>query len=129
MARPALADSVVSRLMAPVVVAPADHQAAFVPDDLGSNGKARRIETCLHLTGVKRPVPDVSNSAGKQRPGFSPVGSVVILDSAGGEVAWRGCKALAPGGVVADPIGRIGDHQVRRDPIQRAGNVVSVRAV
>src|SRR4051812_37502213 len=107
MACPALADSVVSGLMAPVVVAPADDQAAFVPNYLGADGKARCIKTCLHLTSVKRAMPGVDDVAGKQLPSLTPIGSIIIQDCPSREVAWLAGEPRTPCRVILHAIGSV----------------------
>ena len=50
--------------------------------------------------GVQRPVPDVGDLAGEQRPGLAPVGPVVVQHLAGA-LRRRGPARVAPGRVVA----------------------------
>ena len=72
-----------ARLVLPVVVAAGEHQPLLGPDDLGADGEAAGDEALGHRGRVQGSVPDVGDLAGEERPGFAPVGAVVVQDLAG----------------------------------------------
>ena len=89
------------------------------PADLEALGDGRRMQ---------RAVPDVGDVAGEQRPGLAPVGAVVVQHLAG--AAGRGGAGLvAPGRIVVDAVGRVGDHQLRLDAVEQALDVGRHRGV
>ena len=64
--------------MLPMVVAAGEHQPLLGPDDLAADGEAAGLEALGDGGGVQRPVPDVGDLAGEERPGLAPVGPVVV---------------------------------------------------
>ncbi|WP_352966166.1 hypothetical protein, partial [Mesorhizobium sp. M1312] len=64
----------------------------------------------------------------KQRPGFTPVGTIVVQHLAFCQIIAF-AEPLSPGRVIADAIGRIGHKQVRLHTIQRPLHVGRVGAV
>ena len=63
-------------------------------------------------------VPDIATIAGKQRPGFAPVGAVVVQHRAVRLVVDRP-GLVPPARVVFTPYGRIGNHRMRDDAVQQ----------
>ena len=117
-----VADRVPARLVLPVVVAAAEHQPLLGPDDLAADREAAGVEAVGDGGGVQRPVPDVGDLAGKQRPGLAPVGPVVVQHLAGAP-GRGGARPVAPGRVVGHAIGRIGRHQMRPHPAEQPRHV------
>lgn len=80
-------------------------------------------------------MPDVGDIAREQRPGLTPVGTIVILDHTGrpaapGTFALTGLDGIiSPGRIVVDAIGRVGDHEMRGGTGQQAGHVIGIGAV
>ena len=101
-----------ARLVLPVVVAAAEHQALFGPNDLRPDGEAASLEALGDGRRMQRAMPDVGDFAGEERPGLAPVGAVVIQHLAGAAGA-RGTCLVPPRRIVLDPIRRIADHQQR----------------
>ena len=123
-----LPDRIPARLVLPVVVAAAEHQPLLRPDDLGADGEAGSLEALGDGRGVQCAVPDVGDVAGEERPGFPPVGAVVVQHLAGA-AGGGGAGLVAPGGVVVDAVRRVADHQVRLHAGQQARDVVRHRGV
>ena len=115
--------------MSPVIIAAADHQPRLVPDDLRPDGKARARQTLGHRRGVQRPVPDVCDIPGEQRPGLAPVGAVVVHHSAHRGASAVQLQLLAPAWIVVHPVRRVGHHQVRHHAGEYPRDRVGVRAV
>src|ERR1700730_9344060 len=83
------------------------------PDDLSG-----RLETAGHQArsddvAVQSPGPNVSDIAGKPPIRLPPVDAVVVEHLAHGELAATELTAPSPGRLVAYPVRRVGDHQVR----------------
>ena len=114
--------------MLPVVVAAAEHQPLLGPDDLAADGEAGRLEALGDGRRVQRAMPDVGDVAGEQRPGLAPVGAVVVQHLAGAP-GRGGAGLVAPGRVVVDAVGRVGDHQLRRHAVEQALDVGRHRGV
>jgi hypothetical protein len=64
--------------MLSVVVAAADDQLAFGPNDPRADGKAVNLKAGLNHPRMNAAVPDVGNIAGVQCPGLAPIGPVVV---------------------------------------------------
>src|SRR3984893_3255494 len=95
------------------------------PDDLSG-----RLETAGHQArsddvAVQSPGPNVSDIAGKPPIRLPPVDAVVVEHLAHGELAATELTAPSPGRLVAYPVRRGGDHQVRLRA--RSSNVESFR--
>ena len=99
--------------MLPMVVATTQREVLFGPDDLRARLQPAFGETGGGDIAMHGAVPDIGNIAGKQRIGFPPVGTVIIEHRSPRKVAVAKVAARPPGRIVADPIGRIGDHQER----------------
>src|SRR5262249_1474551 len=78
----ALAHGIPARLMLAVIVAAADDEARFTPDQMTTHLKANGLERRLYLADEPGRVPDIGNIAGKQRPGFAPVDAAIVGDLA-----------------------------------------------
>jgi hypothetical protein len=74
----AVAHGVKAWLMLSVVVAAADDQLAFGPNDLRAHGKAANLKAGLNHPRMDAAVPDVGNIAGVQCPGLAPISAVVV---------------------------------------------------
>jgi hypothetical protein len=97
----AVAHGVKAWLMLSVVVAAADDQLAFGPNDLRAHGKAANLKAGLNHPRMDAAVPDVGNIAGVQCPDLAPISPVVIdyfadrprpdrLDDRAGRNPYRG---------------------------------------
>ena len=64
--------------MLPMVVAAREHELTLVPDDLGAKHQIAGSQAVAHYTGIESSMPDIGDVSRKQRPGFSPVGLVVV---------------------------------------------------
>src|SRR6516225_8804521 len=121
--------------MAPMVVAPAQDEMRLGPDDLSAQLKPAGGQIAANHVAVERPVPHISDIAGKQRIGLPPVGAVIVEHLALRELAGTDPTARAPGWIIADPIRGIAHHQVglrsrqHRLDIRRVGAVATTDAV
>ena len=118
-----------TRFMSPLVIAATDDQARLVPDDLATNVKADSKQGGFHLAGVQASVPDICNITRKQRPSLTPIRVIVIEDLAESLSGAADPSLTPPSGIVADAVGRVGDHQVRLDAAEHALDVRGDRAV
>src|SRR6266436_7577950 len=73
-------------------------------------------------------MPDISDVAGEERPGRTPVGPFVIGDLAT-PAGFVDARTVAPGRVVAHPIGRIRDHELGGGPIEQGRDGGGIGAV
>ena len=65
--------------MLSVIMAAADREIVFRPNDLRANAEATSLKADLYGAGLDAGVPDISHDPGEQRPGLTPIGTVVIL--------------------------------------------------
>src|SRR6516162_3405152 len=134
-ARLALAHRVPAGFMAPMVVAPAQGEMRFGPDDLSAQLKPAGDQIAADHVAVERPVPHISDIAGKQRIGLPPVGAVIVEHLALRELAGTDPTARAPGWIIADPIRWVAHHQMglrsrqHRLDIRRNGAVTTADAM
>ena len=63
-------------------MAAAEYQTWLGPDDLRAQGEAAGEQALGDQGGVDASMPDIGNLTGERRPGFPPVGSVIVLDLA-----------------------------------------------
>src|SRR5271169_3094337 len=112
-ALPTLTHRVPAGFMLPMVVATAQREVLLGPDNLRARLQPAAGETGGDDIAMHGAVPDIGDIAGKQRIGFPPVGTVIIEHRSLREFALAEVAARPPGRIVADPIGRIGDHQAR----------------
>src|SRR4029077_2582171 len=110
-ARLALAHRVPTGFMAPMVVAPAQCEMRFGPDDLSAQLKPAGGQIIADHVTMQRPVPHISDIPGKERIGLPPVGAVIIEHLALRELAGTDPPARPPGGIIVDPIRWVADHQ------------------
>jgi len=77
---------------------------------------------------VNTRVPDIGDIAGEERPSLAPVRTIVVgyPARAGG---GRYTSIVAPGRVVVDAVGRIGDHQMRANIANEARDIRSTSRV
>jgi len=61
---------------------------------------------------MQRPMPDIGDIPGEQLIRFTPTGAIIVEHLTDCELAAAELAATSPGWLVADPIGRIGDHQM-----------------
>src|SRR5215831_1515804 len=93
----ALAHRVPAGFMTPMVVASAQCEMRLGPDDLSAQLEPAGGQIATDHVAVQRPVPDISDIAGKQRIGLPPVGAVIIEHLALRELAGTDPMARAPG--------------------------------
>ena len=82
--------------MAPMVVAPAQGEMRLGPDDLSAQLKPAGDQIAADHIAVERPVPHISDIAGKQRIGLPPVGAVIVEHLALRELAGTDPMARSP---------------------------------
>src|SRR6516225_7361209 len=134
-ARLALAHRVPAGFMAPMVVAPAQDEMRLGPDDLSAQLKPAGGQIATDHVAVERPVPHISDIAGKQRIGLPPVGAVIVEHLALRELAGTDPPAGSPGWIITDPIRWVAHHQVglrsrqHRLDIRRVGAVATTDAM
>src|SRR6516165_10228993 len=134
-ARLALAHRVPAGFMAPMVVAPAQGEMRLGPDDLSAQLKPAGDQIAADHIAVQRPVPHISDIAGKQRIGLPPAGAVIVEHLALRELAGTDPPTGSPRRIIADPIRGIAHHQVglrsgqHRLDIRRVGAVATTDAV
>ena len=109
----ALAHRVPAGFVLPVVIAAAQGEVLLGPDDLSAQLQPAGRQIGGHDIAVQRAVPDIGDIPGKQRIGLPPVGAIVVEHLALRELAAAEAAARSPGRIVADPVRRIGDHQMR----------------
>jgi len=118
-----------------MVVAPAQCEVWFGPDDLSAQLKPAGGQIAADHVAVERPVPHVSDIPGKERIGLPPVGAVIIEHLALRELAGTDPPARPPGRIIADPIRGVADHQMglrsrqHRLDIRRIGAITTANAV
>src|SRR5580704_9727943 len=76
------AHHVPARLVLAVVMAAADREVVFGPNDLRAGLEAAGGQAVLHDAGLGPGVPNIGHRAGEQRPGLAPISPVVILNLA-----------------------------------------------
>src|SRR5215470_18851779 len=131
----ALAHRVPAGFVAPMVVAPAQGEMRFGPDDLSAQLKAAGGQIAANHVAVQRAVPHISDIPGKQRIRRPPIGAVIVEHLALRELAGTDPITGPPGRIIADPIRRVAHHQVglrsgqHRLDIRRIGAVTTADAV
>src|SRR5690606_8901152 len=106
MAGCAPAHRIEARLVLPVVVAAAKHEARLHPYDLRPYPEAADLQALRDHARVHAGMPDIGDIAGKQRPGLAPVGTVVVRHLSNAR-RGRYPSFIAPGRIVLDAIGRV----------------------
>src|SRR6516162_1485378 len=135
MAGLALAYGVPAAFVLPVIIAPAQCEMLLGPDDLSAHLQPASRQAGGDDVAVHRPVPDISDISREQRIGLPPVSAIVVEHFPPRELAGTATAARSPGRVVADTVGRIGDHQIRLRSRQhqldicRAGTVATADPV
>lgn len=105
--------AVEARFVAWMVVTTRDHMAAFRPDDLRADLKARGDEGVMDDVSKVARVPDIRDGRWGNRPDLSPVRAVIIEDFPHGDIGFLlAMNAFAPARVIAHSVGRIGHHEV-----------------
>src|SRR6516164_3618124 len=105
------------------------------PDDLSAQLKPAGDQIAADHVAVERPVPHISDIAGKQRIGLPPVGAVIVEHLALRELAGTDPMARSPRWIIADPIRRVAHHQMGlrsrqyRLDIRRIGAVTTADAM
>ena len=97
-----LADSVPARFMLPVIIPAANHDALLGPDDLSTDSEAGANQALVRRRRLEGSVPYIRDVTRKQRPGFTPIGALVVLDLAR-PLRVAEISLISPLGVVADP--------------------------
>src|SRR5215469_15707942 len=131
----ALAHRVPAGFMAPMVVTPAQGEMRLGPDDLSAQLKPAGDQIAADHVAVQRPVPHISDIAGKQRIGLAPVGAVIVEHLALRELAGTDPMAGSPGWIITDPVRWVAHHQMglrsrqHRLDIRRTGAIATADAV
>src|ERR1700746_1406684 len=110
----ALAHGVPAGFVLPVIIAAAQREVLLGPDDLSTKLQPASSQTGGDDVAVQGPMPDIGHVPREQRIGHPPAGAIVVQHRALRKLAPAELAARSPGRLVADPIRRIGDHQVRR---------------
>src|SRR5215470_8724486 len=108
----ALAHRVPAGFMLPVIIAAAQGEVLLDPDDLRAQLQPAGRQAGGDDIAVQCSVPDIGDVAGEQRIRFSPIGAIIVEYLASGERAGAETAARSPGRLIADPIRRIGDHEL-----------------
>src|SRR5262245_47024224 len=122
------ADRVPAWLVLPVVISTADHQTLLGPNNLRSNAEAVARQTFGHRGRMQSSMPDIGNVAGEEAPGGVPVCLLVVAHLAA-PLGFVDPSAMTPGGVVANAVGRVGDHQVGRHSCEQSSDSGRICAV
>src|SRR5215472_9239384 len=109
----ALAHGVPAAFVLPVIIAAAHREMLLRPDDLRAQLEPASRQPGGDDIAVHRPMPDIGGISREQRIGLLPIGAIVVENLPLRERAGTAAVACSPGRGVSDPIGRIGDHQVR----------------
>ena len=112
-----------------MVIAPAEGEAILSPDQLRADLEVAFLEAGLDRRRELAGVPDVGDVAREQRPGRAPVRLVVVVDLAELARVQVHAGAGAPGRVIIDAVGRVGDHESRGDTVQRPSHVLGARGI
>ncbi len=113
--------------MLPVVITAADGKSRLGPDDLAADLEAASLNRGLNLACVPARVPDVSDVAGEERIGISPVDAIIVFDGSRA-LGFAEAGRVTPFGVVVHTIGWVGDHEDRCDALEQALDLVGKRA-
>ncbi|CUH71723.1 hypothetical protein TL5120_01513 [Thalassovita autumnalis] len=105
--------------MLPVIISTAQNQPFFGPDDLRPDAEACDFEAFGDCGCMQGAMPDVGDVAGKQPPGFAPVGPVIIQHLAGA-LSLGGARLVAPARVIFNTVWRICRHKEGCYPVQDA---------
>ena len=122
-------------LVLPVIIATAQCEMLLRPHDLSAQLQSASRQSGADDVAVHGPMPDIGDIACKQCKGVPPVGAIIIEHRAARTLAGTKAAARPPGRLVANPVRRIGDHQVRlrslqnRRDIRRAGAVAAANPV
>src|ERR1019366_9714112 len=104
------AHGIPARFVLPVVVAPAQGEVLFGPDDLRADSEVRLLQSPRYLGCMQTGMPDVGDVAGKQSIRSCPVDSVIVRNAARLPRPAQP-RLFAPFGVVLDPARRVSHHQ------------------
>ena len=125
----AVAHRVPTGFMLPMVIAAAQGEVLLGPDDLSARLQPAAGQIGGDNVTVERPVPDISDIPGEQRISLSPVGAIVVEHLSLRELAPANLAARPPARFIADPVWRIGDHQMRLSSGQHLRDIGRVGAV
>src|SRR5262249_41362924 len=93
--------------------AAAQREMLLRPNDLSAQLKPASRQPSGDDIAVHRSMPDIGGISREQRIGLPPISAIVVENFALCERAGTAAAAGSPGWIVGDPIGWIGDHQVR----------------
>ena len=79
-----------------MVMSAAERKTILGPDDLSAHVEAGSGKRILHRAGMTAGMPHVSDTAGKQRPCFAPIGFVVIGDFTEAFIVVLNARGRAP---------------------------------
>jgi hypothetical protein len=126
-------DGVPARLMLKMVIAAADDDVAFSPDNLRASQKAGRLKTLLNHGRMQGAMPNIADIASEKHPSFAPVRTIIVVYLANRATAYdaalaarRGtidCGPIAPVGIITHPVWWIGHHQVGIGPVKQPTNI------
>src|ERR1700720_3990280 len=125
----AFAHGVPAGFVLPMIIAAAQGEVLFGPDDLSARLQPASRQTGGGDIAVQSPVPNIGDIPGEQRIGLPPVDAIVVEHLALRQLAGTEAAARSPGRIVADAIRRIGDHQMRPRSRQHWRDIRRARAV
>src|SRR6267378_2660634 len=101
-ASPALAHGVPAGFVLPVIIAAAQGEVLFGPDDLSAQLQPAGGQAGGDDIPVQSPVPNIGDIPGEQRIRLPPVGAIVVEHLALRQLAGVVVAARSPGRLVAD---------------------------
>ena len=96
--------------MLPVIIATAQYQPLFGPNDLRPDCEAAGLKAFSNRRRMQCAMPDIGDIAGKQRPGLTPVGAIIVQHLAGAFRLGRP-RLVAPAWIVFHTVRWIADEQ------------------
>src|SRR6266436_184913 len=99
------------------------------PDDLSASQQPATGQIGGDCIAAQRPVPHISDIPEEECVGFTPVGTIVVEHLSLRELSPAKLAARAPARVIADPVWRIGNHQMRLGSSQHLYDIRRVGAV
>jgi len=129
MAGGAFFNDVPRRFVLPVIVATAERESVFGPNDHRAVFKPARLKRLKHLAREHRCVPHIGHLAREKRPRLAPICAVVVQDFAELLVVEIDASTRTPAWVVFHAIGRVSNHEMRHAPPQQGLDLVSACAI
>src|SRR5215472_4053885 len=104
-------DDIPAGLMLPVVMATANSEVLFSPNNLGADLKTTAEQTFSDNGAPEGSMPNISNRAREQLPSLSPVRTGIIIWLIGNPSRFpEQFLLVTPGWLILDPIGWVSNH-------------------